>query len=108
MWELLQKHLTLDPPTPISGGVYLGVKQHSIEPPEDMIKAKNALYHDLFTKKILKDEDIPISKTQLRKQKEDGDVHLSAPACSKVGDDALGAGGPTCSKVGDDSLGAGG
>ena len=53
MWELLQKHLTLDPPTPISGGVYLGVNQHSIEPPEDMIKAINALYHDLLTKKIM-------------------------------------------------------
>ena len=44
MWDKLKTKMDLDPPTPLSGGVYLGCGQFDIQTPVDMIREKQEFY----------------------------------------------------------------
>ena len=48
MWKQLQKHLALDPPTPLDGGTYLGQVQRDVGVSPDMVQAQKTLWTELF------------------------------------------------------------
>ena len=45
MWDKLRTKMDLDPPTPLSGGVYLGCGQYDIQTPVDLVREKQELYN---------------------------------------------------------------
>ena len=47
MWKELNKNLTLDPPVPFDGHVYLGCQQVEVKPPAELMKRKNALIESI-------------------------------------------------------------
>ena len=45
MWDKLRTKMDLDPPTPLSGVVYLGCGQYDIQTPVDIVREKQELYN---------------------------------------------------------------